>query len=77
MVWAYAYYTSEENEKGFSEGDRRDGWNEIRDFVSWYTGRKLQKPVSIAQRKLIEQPSDPPAVSISQRYYGTIEDALL
>ena len=38
---ACAYYTSEENEKGFSEGNGLDRWYEIGDLVYWYTGREL------------------------------------
>ena len=68
---------SKENEKGFSEGNGLDRWNEIGDLVSRYTGRKLEKLVFIAQREPVEQPSDPPAVPISQRFYGTMDDGLL
>ncbi len=77
----YACYTaSKENEKGFSEdseGIGLDRWNEIGDFVSRYTGSKLEKLVFINQRELVEQPTDPPTVPIFQRFYGTIDDALL
>jgi len=71
---------SKENEKGFSEvseGNGLERWNEIGNFVSRYDRRKLEKFVFIAQRELVEQPGDPPAVPISQRCYGTIDDALL
>jgi hypothetical protein len=68
---------SKENEKGFPEGNILDGWNEIGDFVSRYTGRKFEKLVFITHRELVEQPSDPPTISISQHFYGTMDDALL
>jgi hypothetical protein len=76
------YTASKENEKGFPEvlGLEQNGpdrWNEIGDFVSRYTGRKLQKFVFITRRETVEQPSDPPAVIIFQRFYGTMDDAHL
>ena len=74
---AGACYNSEENRKGFSEGNGLDRWNEIGDFVYWYTGRKLQKRESITQRKLVKKPSESPVVTVFQRCYGTIEYGLL
>jgi hypothetical protein len=66
-----------ESGKGFSEGNVSDGWKEIGDLASRYTGRKLEKLVSITQRELVEQPSDPLAVPAFQFCYGTMDDALL
>jgi hypothetical protein len=71
------YTAAKENEKGFSEGNGLDGWNEIGDLVSRYTGRKLEKLVLIAQHELVEQPGKPLAVTNFQRFYGAIDDALL
>ena len=45
--------------------------------MSRYTGRKPEKLVFVTQRELVEQPSDPPAVTKSQRFYVTTDDALL
>ena len=70
------YKASEVSEKEISEGDRLRRLNEIGDFVSRYTGRKLEKLVSIAQHEPAEQPRDPAVVLIS-RFYGTMDDALL
>jgi hypothetical protein len=70
------YKASKENEKEILEGNGLRRLNEIGDFVSRYTVRKVEKLVLITQHELAEQPSDPPTVLLS-RFYGTMEDARL